>query len=262
MTDGECGPWIRLPAPQPGEWRFVYSEKERSFEAFQKSRPLPPPSEGMKIYIQPLGNVARAHPELLSTLEAFVETYFARDAEVLPSLPVPSESFNAYRSQYDAGEILSFLERRVPPDACCLLGLLERDIFYGDYSFLYGLGSLRRGLGICSVARYNFQYIGQPPQATFRMRALKVAAHEIAHALGLRHCATFRCVLNGSNSIVEADRSPVHLCPLCHRKLAWLLSFDPDGRRDRLAALYGTLDEFGKEAAFLAQVPRSGAGRK
>ncbi len=43
---------------------------------------------------------------------------------------------------------------------------------------------------------------------------------------GLAHCTYFNCLMNGSNHLVEADRRPLHLCPVCLRKLQWSIGFD------------------------------------
>jgi archaemetzincin len=43
---------------------------------------------------------------------------------------------------------------------------------------------------------------------------------------GLAHCTYFNCLMNGSNHLVESDRRPLHLCPVCLRKLQWSIDFD------------------------------------
>ena len=37
----------------------------------------------------------------------------------------------------------------------------------------------------------------------------------------------FRCLMNGSNHQEEKDRRPMHLCPVCLRKLCWNLRVEP-----------------------------------
>lgn len=258
---GPPSPWRRLGPPAEGEWRQVHPEKERSVGGFRRTwSDRPRPGSEARLYVQPLGHVLDARPELFSLLSDFLERFFLREVVVLPSRPVPIEAYHPDRHQYDAAVILAELCVRVPGDACALLGLLERDLFHGDYSFLYGLGSLRRGVGVCSVARYGLRYIGMDEDVTLEKRALKVAAHEMAHALGLRHCSTFPCLLNGSNSIVEADRSPLHLCPSCRAKLAWLLGWDVDERYRGLEAFYESREGFAREAAFVRAVLRYRSG--
>ena len=43
----------------------------------------------------------------------------------------------------------------------------------------------------------------------------------------MHHCTAFRCLMNGSNHQEERDRRPLHLCPVCLRKLCWNLQAEP-----------------------------------
>ena len=44
--------------------------------------------------------------------------------------------------------------------------------------------------------------------------------------------------MNGSNSLSETDAEPMHLCPLCQRKLAWNIGFDTTRQYEKLEAFY------------------------
>jgi archaemetzincin len=57
----------------------------------------------------------------------------------------------------------------------------------------------------------------------------------------LTHCTYWRCVVAGSNSQDEADRSPLHACPVCLRKLHAAINYDPAAREDAPAAVFGRL---------------------
>ena len=43
----------------------------------------------------------------------------------------------------------------------------------------------------------------------------------------MAHCTAFRCLMNGSNHQEERDSRPLHLCPVCLRKLCWNLRAEP-----------------------------------
>jgi archaemetzincin len=68
----------------------------------------------------------------------------------------------------------------------------------------------------------------------------------------MEHCTFFECNMAGSNSLGESDRSPLHLCPVCLRKLQWNRGFDVVSRYQRLLAFYRdhVLDE---EAGWMAR---------
>ena len=75
-------------------------------------------------------------------------------------------------------------------------------------------------------------------------RSCKVLAHETAHIFGLAHCIYFSCLMNGSNHLAESDRRPLHLCPVCLRKLEWSIGFDVVER-------YASLERVTGEASFM-----------
>ena len=63
-------------------------------------------------------------------------------------------------------------------------------------------------------------------------------AHEIGHMFGLSHCTFLLCIMNGSNNLEEMDRAPLHLCPICLRKLAYATGFDVVDRYRDLNGFY------------------------
>ena len=62
--------------------------------------------------------------------------------------------------------------------------------------------------------------------------------HELGHMFGLAHCTAYRCLMNGSNSLPETDAAPLHLCPVCLRKLQSAVGFEPAARYAALQAFY------------------------
>lgn len=54
----------------------------------------------------------------------------------------------------------------------------------------------------------------------------------------MAHCTENECLMNGSNSLDETDRSSMHLCPVCLHKLQWNLKFDVMRRYRELRDIY------------------------
>jgi archaemetzincin len=78
-----------------------------------------------------------------------------------------------------------------------------------------------------------------------------VLGHETSHMFGLAHCTFFNCLMNGSNHLGESDRRPLHLCPVCLRKLQWSIGFDVLERYRALERVTRT-DGFNDEADWFA----------
>jgi len=68
----------------------------------------------------------------------------------------------------------------------------------------------------------------------------------------------YKCLMNGTNSLRETDRSPVHLCPVCLAKLHHNLGFDPAARYRRLQAFYEA-HQLADQARFVKKLLGSGA---
>lgn len=79
---------------------------------------------------------------------------------------------------------------------------------------------------------------------------------------GLAHCVYFNCVMDGSNHLQESDRRPLHLCPVCLRKLQFSVGLDVEKRYEALAQFdrqAGLNDEASWVAHRLEKI-RHGAG--
>jgi archaemetzincin len=69
---------------------------------------------------------------------------------------------------------------------------------------------------------------------------------------GLQHCVYFRCLMNGSNHLAESDDRPLHLCPVCLRKLHHAVGFEIPARYERMRA-FSQQAGFEDETAWLSR---------
>ena len=237
-----------LPAPGPHEWLALHDERGQTFEDFLAICPEPQ-SADLPITIQPIDDLLVHAGMCLEHLVAFTEAFFMRTVVVLPSLSLPGGHVRSRidgetgQVQYFAGDVLMELSARRRPDALCVLGLTVHDIYPDVFvQFAFGEASSLYRVALCSMARYRPPFreesAGQPAGAIFR-RCIRVLSHEMCHMLGIEHCVYARCLMNGSASVEEGDKRPLHLCPVDLRKLQWALGFNVVERYRRMLHFWG-----------------------
>ena len=70
----------------------------------------------------------------------------------------------------------------------------------------------------CVLLRWSSWVVLRPISVSLCC-AVKVIVHETCHLFYFAHCVFFDCLMNDSRSVSEAMSQPLHLCPVCSRKL-------------------------------------------
>ena len=239
-----------LPAPGGQDWLAIHDERGQTFEEFVRSACRPRAVE-RTICLQPVDAGEALSEACLSALAAFAGAFFQRGTRILPPLALDQSALtvriapDARTPQVYAGDILAALYAAKPADAFCVLGITARDLYpHPVVTFAFGEASATCRVGVVSVARYGPPFCQDAPgraPGEMRKRCCRVIAHEIGHMAGLAHCIYCRCLMNGSSSLSESERRPLHLCPVDLRKVQWLLGFD-------VAQRYADLERFWRQA--------------
>jgi len=151
------------------------------------------------------------------------------------------------KRQILTGDVLAILRQNLPADTFCVLAITMEDLYpEPSWNYVFGQASLHQRVGVYSFARYDPAFYGRKRGKDYEKillrRSCRVLAHETAHMFGLQHCIYFKCVLNGSNHLKESDSRPLHLCPVCLRKLQYSIGFDVVTRYGNLLRFYQKLD--------------------
>jgi archaemetzincin len=238
-----------IPKPNRQDWLAVHSEPGQTFDEFVRSGANRPDKTRNKIYLQPLGEFAKDCSPSTEMLREYAAAYFSMPVQVLAPLDLAGRKLTTRTNQYTGkrqlltGDVLDMLKRGLPADAFCLLAITMEDLYpEPSWNFVFGQASLRDRVGVYSFARYDPAFHGEPRgpdyQKVLLRRSGKVLVHETAHMFGLLHCIHFRCVVNGSNHLDESDSRPMHLCPVCLRKLQHGVGFDVVRRYEGLLRFY------------------------
>jgi len=236
--------FVPLPPPQPGDWRSIRPEPPQTVADFLAGDPIPRAAERDRLVLCPLGTfpfdvlegpelvgIVRSPP--LSDLAALVTTVFATPTDVHPSEPLPADlPFREVRGhhQFAARAILGHAAAAVGPDTYGLVALVNVDLYaWTEQQYAFGYAEDR--LAVVGFSRFDPSFFGGPlPDdlaGAILRRAARVLLHEVGHLFGLAHCEWFRCTMNGVADLDELDRTPLHLCPVCQRKLHLVADIDP-----------------------------------
>ncbi len=247
-----------LRVPEPGDWLDRVYERGQTYADYLKSPGHIPDERRDTIYFLPIGQfpngliveedrtVLVRSPEI-EVLSKHVERYFGLSVGVLPAVDVESLKLETRerdgRTQVHTRELLTQLRPMLPTDGYCLIALTNEDLYAdAEQEFSFGYASLDARVGVYSFARFDPQFSGEPRGPDFRKviltRSLKIMSHEIGHMFGLEHCTYYACVMNGASDLIETDRHPLHLCPVCLRKLHHAVGFDPVARYLELQSFY------------------------
>lgn len=243
-----------LPAAGPSDWLANHPEPGQTFEEFVNSRPNHPSARRRVLYLQPLSSWERDDGPSVDRLREFTAAFFRMDVKVLPALDRMQAHITSRRNPWTGqvqlltSDILNLLLRGLPEDAFALLGITMIDLYPDpNWNFVFGQASPRDHVGVYSFSRYDPRFDGrrlaEDSHKLMLRRSCKVLAHETAHMFGVEHCIWYRCLMNGSNHLAEADARPLHLCPVDLHKLQWSIRFDVVER-------YRVLCHFYRQAGF------------
>ena len=266
FTPSRCA-FRPLPRPKDGDWLSDIPSRFRiqSFAAFARKAKRRPISGGRdSIFLLPLTEGV-PHEDRLKRFPSFaavrdmVAAFFSVPVELLPvqrlsalssaitSRRVEDDEGDGHHRQYHAGHILKSLRavRRRHRRCMTLMAFTMADLYKGGFNYLFGLGSGAGGVGVFSFNRqdpaspncdaWNGTTSRQPgDNYVLLRRASATLCHEIGHTLGLPHCCLYRCLMQGANSLAEAEGRGHALCPCCLRKLTWAVRSEPLARYSAL----------------------------
>lgn len=260
-----------VEVPGPHDWLANHSEPGQTFAQFLRGNSARPSRLRGTLYFQPLGEFEESTAPSLAKLGDFASAFFSLKVALLPAVSVASVpartriNKSTQKSQVLSPEVLRWLARRLPGDGFSIIAITMTDLFPDEsWNFVFGQASLSERTGVFSFARYDPAFFGGARDGdTSRLmleRAAKVLAHETGHMFGIRHCVFYRCLMNGSNHLDEADTRPMHLCPVCLRKLHSATGFDIARREERLHEFFKA-NGFSDAAAWSERRIRQLAGR-
>lgn len=251
------------PPRRSGDWLGRQHEPAQAFEDYVRSHPTVPTEERSTLALLVLGDIS-VSGELL---REYVEAFFA-----LPTVLCPRDASEGWGGMarmdtssstrhVEVSDALEFLRPRVPANAFALVAITEDSLRANGAAKIFGLSSANDRAALFTVGRSALLTRRTPRLADDEValaRYLNVVSHEVGHAFRLGHCVFFSCLMAGATEAEEAVR-PMHLCPVCLRKLAWATRGNVVARYRKLARFYARYGIDG-EAAWTAERLRELSG--
>ena len=132
--------------------------------------------------------------------------------------------YDPARRQYDANQLLKFIDSGSPSEAVKTIGLFQVDLFIPILTFLFGQAVFKGKTGVASSYRLRNEQYGLPQNETLLFeRFLKVIIHELGHSFGLKHCYNPVCVMRSTTYVEDIDQKDHHFCTACQRELQNLI---------------------------------------
>lgn len=226
-----------LPMPLEDEWLNYNKENGQTFKNYmrliKKSKSLHSLKIKSKIVLIPIRMDESIFSKyLLNALKEFLEIYFDLIVLVEDGLNLSNKFKLDTNDSIDAINTLSILKTFKEKNSFSTVAITTCDLTHNE-SFVFGLSDQELQVCVVSLFRYVLDLKtndGRVNDMDLLKKTCSVICHEIAHTFGLEHCIYYRCIMNGSNTIEEDDKLPIYLCPICFRKLHFLLNFDIEKR--------------------------------
>lgn len=167
----------------------------------------------IKIGVVPMGEVSAVVTKVIA---AHVSAFLNLQADVLPCLPPPIHALDMGRMQYDAGQVLSSLEKEKFQGYEKIIGVLSGDLFVPIFTHV--MGEARQGgrCGLISLFRLEKKLpSGHLPPSQLLERCAKAALHELGHLFNLIHCSDPLCLMHICSDALELDQRRLSLCRYC-----------------------------------------------
>jgi archaemetzincin len=174
-------------------------------------------AERLRVEVIPLGPVDEIS---VSVVAANIQTFIGLAVDVAPPWPDPAYAIIPVRGQYNALPILKALSGGIEADTR-RLGLLAGDLCLPILTYVFGEAQVNGRAAVVSLRRLKHGHDGQRAPAHLLLERLaKVAVHEMAHVLGLKHCRFPRCLMSFSLGLEQLDALPLRFCPDCEGLIA------------------------------------------
>jgi len=158
--------------------------------------------------------------QLLQLLVSSVEKELSLPVDLIERRLDLSLFYNIDRRQYDANQLLQFINEEYGNIPGKIVALFNVDLFIPILTFIFGQAYLNGKTAIASNYRLENKYYGLKPNKELeKERLIKEIIHELGHTFGLIHCYNPTCVMRSSTYVEDIDQKGQSFCNKCKSEL-------------------------------------------
>lgn len=218
-------------------------EKEQTLDAFKTEPETQLNINRRNLKVVMFGEISSKERQILEIVSDYLQTIHGLST-TLESNPLPL--YNAYmrhhpHPQYAIENHLARLNYQLPQDTFCL-GFTNQDLYPyikgASINFIFGVGDAHSACGLFSTYRLSTDNFEQTLK-----RLMKLATHEFAHMRGISHCTEYLCNMQGANSLIEGDQTPLTFCAQDMAKICHLNEWSLKEGYERQLTFFTTFSE-------------------
>lgn len=168
------------------------------------------------IKVVPLGKIPQ---DIQNYLLESIQSTFRKKTFLVDSMDIPVYAYDLKRSQYNAAELVNYLNARKKYKEKTI-GIINEDIFKKEKPFVFGDANLEKEISIVSLWRFreNKDYTDFN-LALDKLRLKKEVIKQLGYIYGLKNCKDPECVMYDSQTPEEMDMKSDSLCSSCRNQL-------------------------------------------
>jgi len=217
-------------APGPYDWLTHHPEPGQTFSDYINGNTNRPDERRKYIYVALLGDFDAKRKEIIDKTSEYISKYYGLGVKYTGPISlsiIPANARRVHPKTKDKQVLSTYVIDKVlrpilPDDGFCLIAFTTSDLWPGQgWNFVFGQASIEDRVGVWSIYRNGDPNKSGKESRLCLRRTMSTGVHEIGHMFSMHHCIYFECMMNGSNHRMESDSRPLHLCPVCLRKLIW-----------------------------------------
>lgn len=219
----------KMGAVKPTDWLAEHPESGQKYSEYLINNPSKVTQERNTIYLQPIGTFERDDSILLNHTATYLKSFYGLDVIIKScwdSTVIAASGQRIFfgKKQFHTTYILhELLKPKLPKNAVAYMAITPTDLYpKEEWHFVFGQASIKDRVGVSSLSRLKeYDSSGALKLNSSFKRIAKTTSHEIGHMFSIKHCIKYKCIMNGSNHLTEADQKPMWLCPQCNSKVAF-----------------------------------------